>query len=86
MNESHKGHRIIISAARLTVTRWEPRITVIWSEDGQGRLRKLTVDRAFRVRREAELEGLLFAKKWIDDGKPDLSFNSPFSPAEPLEL
>jgi len=76
MNETHKGHKIIVSTSRLTATRWEPRLTVIWSEDGEGRLSKLMVNRAFRVRREAEIEGLIFAKKWIDDGKPDLSLNS----------
>ena len=76
MNQTHKGHKIIVSASRLAATRWEPRLTVIWSEDGQGKLSKLTVNREFRVRREAEMEGLIFAKKWIDDGKPDLSPNS----------
>jgi hypothetical protein len=76
MNNTHKGHKIIVSTSRLTATRWEPRVTVIWSEDGDGKLSKLTVNRAFRVRREAEMEGLTFAKKWIDDGKPDLSLNS----------
>jgi hypothetical protein len=70
---THKGHNINISAARLPKTRqWEPHLTVIWSEDGKGRLHKLTVNRGFRVREDAEMEGLRFAKKWIDDGKPDL--------------
>jgi len=73
MNETHKGHNIIVSVARRPTTRqWEPRLTVIWSEEGQGKLNKLTVDRAFRARQEAEDEGLRFAKKWIDEGKPDL--------------
>jgi hypothetical protein len=72
MNKSHKGHNIIVSAARLPASRqWEPRLTVIWSQDGKGQLSKLVVNRAFRQREEAETEGLLFAKKWIDDGKPD---------------
>ena len=75
MNDTHKGHKIIVSTSRLAATRWERRLTVIWSEDGQGRLSKLIVNSAFRVRREAEIEGLTFAKKWIDDGKPDLSSN-----------
>jgi hypothetical protein len=73
MNETHKGHKIIVTTSRLAATRWEPRLTVIWSEDGHGRLNKLNVNRAFRLRREAETEGFIFAKKWIDDGKPDLS-------------
>jgi len=75
MNDTHKGHKIIVSASRLAATRWEPRLTVIWSEDGEGRLSKLIVNTAFRVRRVAEIEGLTFAKKWIDDGKPDLPSN-----------
>ena len=73
MNGTHKGHNIIVSVARRPATRqWEPRLTVIWSEEGRGKTNKLTVDRAFRARQEAEVEGLRFAKKWIDDGKPDL--------------
>jgi hypothetical protein len=84
MNETHKGHKIIVSASRQAATRqWEPRLTVIWSEDGNGRLSKLTVNRAFRVRREAEMEGLIFAKKWIDDGKPDLSLNPAMASTSP---
>lgn len=78
MNEAHKGHRIIISTSRLPATRqWKPHATVIWSEDGNGRLRKLTVNGAFSVRRDAEIEALTFVKKWIDDGKPDLSRLNP---------
>jgi len=50
MNETHKGHNIVISASRSGDTRqWKPHVKIIWSEDG----------------------GLIFAKKWIDDGKPD---------------
>jgi hypothetical protein len=57
MNGTHKGHNIIVSVARRPTTRqWEPRLTVIWSEEGQGKLNKLTVDRAFRARQEAEMK------------------------------
>jgi hypothetical protein len=64
MNESHKGHNIIVSSAPVPATRqWEPRIKVIWSEDGKGRLSNLTDTRRFRVRQKAEMEGLTFAKK-----------------------
>jgi len=80
MNGTHKGHNIIVSAARRAAThQWEPRLTVIWSEEGQGKLNKLIVDRAFRARQEAEEEGLRFAKKWIDDGKPDLTIAAEIS-------
>jgi len=77
MNGRHKGHTILVSVARLPVIRqWEPCLKVIWSEEGEGRLNRLTVNRAFRARQEAEMEGLNFAKKWIDDGKPHLSTGS----------
>jgi hypothetical protein len=76
MNEAHKGHRILVSASRLaTVRQWKLCLTIIWSEDGKGIVSKLTVNRTFRLREEAEMDGLRFAKKWIDDGKPDLSFD-----------
>ena len=72
MNGSHKGHNIVASALRSADTRqWKPQVKIIWSEDGRGKISALNVNRAFRARQEAELEGLLFAKKWIDDGKQD---------------
>ena len=71
MNGSHKGHNIIASASRSGSTRqWKSQVKIIWSEDGTGRVSTLDVDRLFGARREAEMGGLLFAKKWIDDGKP----------------
>jgi len=74
MNEAHKGHRILVSASRLATARqWKLYLTIIWNEDGKGIVSKLTVNRTFRLREEAEMDGLLFAKKWIDGGKPDLS-------------
>ena len=72
MNGFHKGHNIIISAASTGKLRqWKPRIKVIWSEDGHGKVSKLDVEDVFREKAEAERGGLIFAKKWIDEGKPD---------------
>jgi hypothetical protein len=71
VNETHKGHNIIASASRSAGMRqWKSQVKVIWSEDGQGRVSTLDVNRLFAARREAEMGGLIFAKKWIDDGKP----------------
>lgn len=70
MNKTHKGHSIIVSTAQAATRQWRPRLTVIWSKDGEGKVSKLTINRAFRMRREAETEGFIVAKKWIDDGKP----------------
>ena len=64
MNEAHKGHRILVSASRLATARqWKLYLTVIWNEDGKGIVSKLTVNRTFRLREEAEMDGLLFAKE-----------------------
>lgn len=73
MNATHKGHRILVSASRLATRQWKLCLTIIWSEDGKGITSKLTVNRTCRLREEAEMDGLRFAKKWIDDGKPNLS-------------
>ena len=74
MHETHKGHRIMVSASRMDgLSQWKPSLTIVWSEDGQGKVSKLNPELEFRARREAEMEGLIFAKKWIDDGKLDLS-------------
>jgi hypothetical protein len=70
MNETQKGHNIVISASRSGDTRqWKPHVKIIWSEDGQGEISTLNVKGAVGARREAG--GLIFVKKWIDDGKPD---------------
>ena len=61
MNGNHKGHNIFVSAARRPATRyWEPRLTVIWSEEGKGKTNKLTVDRAFRYHKDNEI-GLILS-------------------------
>ena len=71
MNEAHKGHRILVSASRLATARqWKLYLTIIWNEDGKGMVSKLTVNRTCRLREEAEMDGLLFAKT------PDLERSS----------
>lgn len=65
-----------MSSSRLAPRQWKLCLTIIWSEDGKGITSKLTVNRTFRLREEAEMDGLRFAKKWIDDGRPDLSLVS----------
>jgi hypothetical protein len=45
---------------------------VTWSEGKQEQTKSLVFTRAFSTERDAELEGLQMAKKWIDDGKPEL--------------
>jgi hypothetical protein len=72
MNGFHKGHNIIISAARTGKLRqWKTHVKVIWSDDGLGKVSTLEFNGVFREKTEAERGGLIVAKKWIDDGKPD---------------
>src|SRR4030095_10248644 len=53
MNGSHKGHNIVASALRSADTRQcKPHVKIIWSEDGQGKISALNVNRAFRARQE----------------------------------
>ena len=75
MNKTHKGHFIYVSASRSASTQWKSRLKITWSEDGEGKVSKLTGNRGFRQRQEAEVQALNFAKKWIDAGKPDSSLN-----------
>ena len=72
MNGFHKGHNIISSAAKTGKLRqWKTHVKVIWSDDGFGKVSTLEFDGVFREKAEAERGGFIFAKKWIDEGKPD---------------
>jgi hypothetical protein len=73
MEETYKGHTILASTWQLSDSgQWEPRVFVTWNEGSQEKRTPLVFTRAFSTEREAELEGLKLAKKWIDDGKPEL--------------
>ena len=73
MEETYKNHKIIASSWQLADTgQWEPRVHVRWSESDKMNEKPLVFTRCFLSEREAELEGLKLAKKWIDDGKPEL--------------
>ena len=74
MNENYEKHNIQASAWRLTDPNgWRPRILVGWSEDGREMIKSFTIQRTFATEKEAQLDGLLFAKTWINDGKPPCS-------------
>ena len=74
MEETYNHHKIVASTWQLSGSgHWEPHVTVTWNEGQQQRSKPLVFTRAFSTEREAELEGLKLAQKWIDDGKPNLS-------------
>jgi hypothetical protein len=74
MNENYEKHRIQASAWHLlSPDGWKPRVLIGWTEDGRERIESFTIQRTFATEKEAQLDGLLFAKAWIDDGKPPCS-------------
>jgi len=46
---------------------------VTYSEGGKHILKNITIDQIFPTCDEAEQAGLAHVRKWIDDGKPDLT-------------
>lgn len=74
MIEDYKGPHIHASGWHLADAKgWEPRLILSWFECGQQLSRSFTIQKIFTTAKEAEEAGLIFAKKWIDDGKPPVA-------------
>ena len=73
MDEDYKGHNIRSVPRHLPDShRWTSHVVVNWTAGSREEFRQFEVKRGFATEEEAEREGLTFAKKWIDDGKPKL--------------
>ena len=73
MEEDYKGHRIRSVPRHLAESnRWTSHVVIEWTARSREEFRQFEVKRGFATEEEAEREGLTFAKKWIDDGKPKL--------------
>ena len=76
MEETYKEHYIHSDAQELSVGKvWKPTVNVFWMEGSDRRSKSFWqghFNRSFPTKQAAEMEGHLFAKKWIDDGKPNL--------------
>jgi hypothetical protein len=71
---NYKDHQIEVSASFPSKgSGWMPEVFVTYSEKGRNVLKSLRIDQTFATPDEAEQAGVKYAKKWIDDGKPDLS-------------
>lgn len=71
MQQTYKGYRLHSAAAGVRNTNaWKPISQVNWKEHGEERV-KLWMEwhfqNTFASYEEAELAGLVFAKKWVDD-------------------
>jgi hypothetical protein len=74
MDEDYKGHHIQSVPRHLLPdsNRWTAHVVINWTVRSREQFREFDVKRGFATQEEAEREGLAFAKKWIDDGKPPL--------------
>ncbi len=71
METRYKGHGILAFARQLPDSdRFEPHVTVVWSEGQQERAESAAFPLVIPTEQEAEVQGVQLAKKWIDDGKP----------------
>jgi hypothetical protein len=72
---TYKSH-LITSTAQLNpkTNRSSPKVSILCpNEGGTHLMKRVLFKESFDTPEEAEREGVLFAQKWIDDGKPDLS-------------
>ena len=70
----YKGHHIQSVPRHLLPDseRWTAQVLINWTDGRRKQFRPFDVKRGFATEEEAELAGLTFAMKWIDDGKPKL--------------
>jgi hypothetical protein len=74
MTGTYKLH-LITSTAQLNpkTRRSNPKVSILCpSERGKQLMKRVLLKKSFETPEEAEREGVAFAQKWIDDGKPDL--------------
>ena len=71
MDADYRGHDIHATALHVT-DGWKPHLFLGYSKRGQNIFKNFTINQTLATQEEAEQSGLSFAKKWIDDGKPDL--------------
>jgi hypothetical protein len=67
--EIYKDNEISASAVEIDSGGWKPQVTVT-DMRLQMKVTVPSITETFPTREEAEKEGLLFGKNWIDQGKP----------------
>jgi hypothetical protein len=70
----YKNHQIEVSVRCVSDgSGWMPEVFGTYSENGKHVLKSLRIDQTFATPDDATQAGVEYTKKWIDDGKPDLS-------------
>jgi hypothetical protein len=73
MDEDYKGHHIQSVPRQLPDSGgWTAHVVINWTAGSRVELRQFEVERGFATQEEAEMGGLIFARKWIDGGRPPL--------------
>jgi hypothetical protein len=68
----YKNHQIEVSVQRARDgSGWMPDVFITYYRNGKSVLESLRMDQTFATPNEAEQVGVEYAKKWIDDRKPD---------------
>jgi len=75
VDEDYMDHHINVSAWYFFIG-WKPRLHVSWFDGYQEKNKMFTLQQTCARATEAEQRGLLFAKKWIEEGKPMLDFDT----------
>jgi hypothetical protein len=72
MDVDYKGHHIVALAWH-NPDGWKPHLDIAWSESDKTPIthRPFTIKKRYATEKEAQEAGLAYAKKWIDEGKPD---------------
>jgi hypothetical protein len=69
MDIDYQGYEIHATVRRLREPKgWEPYVAVL----SGGQFKSHTLDQVYTTREEAETAGIAFAKKWIDEGTPNI--------------
>jgi hypothetical protein len=72
MEENYKGHNIRAHGTKTFVDEsWRPQVTILWQEEGFSKLQPFTLEQGFSTAEQAARLGVIFARHWIDNGKPN---------------
>jgi hypothetical protein len=73
MEEHYKSTTILITAKpAVPQLKWKPICQIVFIKGGREVIKDLKLDLDYLTAEQAERAGLVFSKKWVDAGKPNL--------------
>ena len=72
MEEHYKHTTILITAGPAAAKKWKPICQVTFMKGGREVVKDLKLVLDYDTAEQAERAGLVFSKKWVDAGKPNL--------------